>query len=108
MSRPARRTEEQLTLPPFQAHSETSRAAAESMLAKAPSIRERVFMAIMRTKNVGLTDEQIGMHLGIPGNTVRPRRVELEREGRICALKVRRKTDSGRLALVWVVCTHVH
>jgi predicted ArsR family transcriptional regulator len=94
-------TEEQLELP-FQRASKTSKDAARSMLDKAPSVRERVFITIWRTGRMGLTDEEIGDFLGIQGNTVRPRRVELEREGRIVALKIPRKTRSGRLATVWV------
>lgn len=86
---------------PFQRHSPTSQAAATSMKSHAASQRETVYRAI-RTDPDGLTDEQIERATGLLGNTVRPRRVELAREGRICA-KGTRKTSSGRSAVVWVI-----
>lgn len=84
---------------PHQRHSDTSRAAAKSAQGMATKLRGKVLDAI-RSARGGLTDEEISSVTGINPNTVRPRRVELER----LALIFRggtRKTRSGRQAVVW-------
>jgi transcription initiation factor IIE alpha subunit len=88
---------------PFQAHSETSADAAQSMVPKAPNLRHVVYMAIYRATSFdgGLTDEEIVMRTGLNPSTVRPRRVELLRDGRIMAAG-KRPTASGRMAMVWI------
>lgn len=64
----------------------------------APSLRERVFLCI---KNYGpITDEDIATTARIAPNTARPRRLELERAGRIVAAGTT-KTRSGRKAVTW-------
>jgi len=49
----------------------------------------------------GLTDEQGQDILGISGNSYRPMRVALVRKGMMYASDERRKTKSGRNAIVW-------
>lgn len=39
----------------------------------------------------------------MPGNTVRPRRIELEELGFVEDSGARRPTHSGKMAIVWVV-----
>ncbi len=85
------------SLPPHQPLSATSRAAAESVRHLAPTARERVLTALV---DHTLTDEEISHVTGISLNTVRPRRVELVREGRIRKVG-RRPTESGRMADTW-------
>jgi hypothetical protein len=90
-----------IALLPFQIHSPTSIDAAKSMKANAANLREKVFAAISNSP-VGMTDEEACAATGISGNTLRPRRVELQRAGRIVSAGTR-PTSSGRKAVVWTV-----
>jgi hypothetical protein len=87
--------------PPFQLHSATSLAAAKEITPNAANLREKVFAAISNSP-VGMTDEEACAATGISGNTLRPRRVELQRAGRIVSAGTR-PTSSGRKAVVWTV-----
>ena len=91
-----------MTLPAFQAHSATSRAAAIDIQPKAGTLRASVCEAIALAGDAGLTDEQIGQQTRMGGNTVRPRRVELVGQGLVRDSGRRRETSSGRKAVVWV------
>lgn len=84
---------------PAQSHSVTSVAAAASMKPHAGRLRDVVLQAIAAAP---ATDEEIALRTGLAGNTVRPRRVELQRAGLVeeCG---KRKTASGRNAVVWKV-----
>jgi predicted ArsR family transcriptional regulator len=84
---------------PYQAHSETSRGAAQAIAGKAKSLRELVFEALTVKP---MTDEQIATCLNLNPSTARPRRVELQRAGRIREHS-RALTSSGRSAVVWSV-----
>ena len=87
---------------PYQTHSATS---AEAAVRKGPSAsidRERVLLFLRERGEIGATDEQIQNHLGMAGDTERPRRVELLRAGLVKPEGVR-KTRTGRDATVWVV-----
>lgn len=90
--------------------SPTSREAAKSIRPSAKHLRERVYAVIKSCGEYGATDEEIQKALGMEGNTERPRRRELEIEGRISKIRLgpdiysMRVTESGRYATVWV-CT---
>jgi predicted ArsR family transcriptional regulator len=86
-------------VPPYQAHSATSREASKSMVGKTASLREQVFTAL---KFEPMTDEAICQRLGLSPNTARPRRVELVKAGRIAKVG-ENVTASGRKAAVWGV-----
>jgi hypothetical protein len=62
-------------VPPYQAHSATSREAAVSMIPQAGTLRRDVY-EFLRC-NGPATDEEIIASLGLSPNTARPRRVEL-------------------------------
>jgi predicted ArsR family transcriptional regulator len=83
--------------PPFRRHSTTSKTAAAMVAEKTPSQRERVLM-ILGTEP--LTDEGIAVRLGMRENTVRPRRIELLRQGLIVGAGTA-LTSSGRPANLW-------
>ena len=89
-----------VTYAPYQAHSQTSVAAAESIKPDASTLRERVYRCILTCGPI--TDEGIQAALAMDGNTERPRRVELERLRRICQQGTK-KTSKGREAAAWVV-----
>jgi hypothetical protein len=87
---------------PFQAHSATSREAADSKRGTAKSDKSRVF-GLLSGKLAGLTDEEMQRSLQMNPNTQRPRRIELMMEGKIRNSGKTRKTSSGRPAVIWEV-----
>lgn len=89
--------------PPYQAHSATSKAAAEAAEDNAPIARKRVYGAVAETGSFGMTDEEIADTLSMNPSTARPRRVELVRGGILVDSGDQRKTKGGKLATVWVV-----
>ena len=78
---------------------DTSREAAAAVESVTGRDRQRVYAAI-RTSG-GLTDEEIRDRLGMGESTERPRRRELVVSGHIKASGRRRKTRTGRSAIVW-------
>jgi hypothetical protein len=88
---------------PYQAHSETSKAAAASMVKHTPTIRARVLAYIKSRGADGATDSEIQQALGLRDQTEVPRRIELMRTGEIANSGKQRKTASGRNAVVWVL-----
>lgn len=85
---------------PYQAHSGTSREAASAIKGKSARLRELVLTELRRQP---ATDEELANLLTLSGNTCRPRRVELVELGIVEDSGNRRKTASGRNAVVWRV-----
>jgi hypothetical protein len=81
-------------------NTDTSREAAESMKPHAATIRSRV-LATITAFGIGVSDQQLATLMDLPENTVRPRRVELERAGLI-RHEGYTTTASGRRARCWV------
>jgi hypothetical protein len=79
----------------------TSRDAAQTIAPTAATLRQRVLDAIIDAGQAGLTDDEIQAHLGMPGNTERPRRRELEDAGRITNMGTRLNWR-GNLCRVWI------
>lgn len=97
-------TQQQSAPPLFRtSHPETSKLAAESMRDSASTLRAKVFAFITGQGEAGATDEQIQLALDMNPSTERPRRVELVRAGSVRDSGDRRKTASGRAAIVWEV-----
>ena len=88
--------------PPAQAHSATSKAAADGIKLLAAGLRGRVLSFIDGRGAEGATDEEIAQGTGLNPSTARPRRVELATRGLIVK-EGTRKTASGRAADVWKV-----
>ena len=86
---------------PFVRHSATSKAAAESVV-NAGTLRAEVLSYIQCREEHGATDEEIQVALRLSGNTVRPRRGELQKAGHVIDSGKTRATQSGRQAVVWV------
>ena len=91
--------------PPAVRLSETSRSAAGEIRRVTRSLRETVLRWFIARGTHGGTDSELETALAIPGNTVRPRRVELCRLGLLVDSGRRRPTSSGRRAVVWQVNT---
>lgn len=80
---------------------DTSRAAADQITSNTGKLRAQALAWITDAGDDGLTDEQGIARSGMAANTWRPRRVELVQSGRVVDSGARRRTRSGRLAVVW-------
>lgn len=90
------------TTPPYQAHSETSRRAAERIAPLAHTMRGQVLSYLKACGADGATDEEMQLRMPMPANTQRPRRIELVADGFVQSNGQTRATRSGDHALVWV------
>ena len=86
---------------PFQKHSATSRAAAESVV-NADSLEGLVLAFIQERGDEGATDLEAQAALKLDGSTQRPRRRKLEQLGLVFDSGRTRATLSGRQAVVWI------
>jgi|GEM_PF-632815 len=104
-SRPSQRTEEPYDLyngiPPHQAGSDTSRDAAEAIEPDVSSLRGKVLSYIRSRGREGATDKEIQAALNMSVSTEVPRRRELVLKGLVADSGWRRKTKTGRPAVVW-------
>lgn len=82
---------------------ETQRLAAISVYAKSGTQRRQVLDLIAASSDRGRTDEELESILRGRHQAVSARRNELVRDGWIVDSGRRRKTTSGRLAVVWVL-----
>ena len=89
--------------PPFQAHSETSRSAAERVSAPRRQLRIELLDYLRSRGATGATDEELQVGIPMPANTERPRRVECMDEGLVIDSRKKRKGSSGRKAVVWLL-----
>ena len=92
--------EDALAGPPAQRLSDTSVAAAQSIQPHRARALDKVLAAIATWGPI--TDEELSIRLGMNPSTVRPRRVELQRAGKIAQHPLTRPTLSGRRAAAWV------
>jgi hypothetical protein len=77
------------------------------MKGAAHTLRQRVFLFILECDHKGATLEEIEEGMALAGNTVRPRRVELEERSLVAPSGFTRPTKSGRQAIVWIVPTSI-
>jgi hypothetical protein len=87
--------------PPHQTHSDTSREAAARIKYRLGKLHYAILKYLYL---YNATDEEMQNELGMPANTQRPRRRELELMGYVVDSGDRHMTKSGRMAVVW---THV-
>ena len=87
---------------PFVKGSETSEAAAKSMQGRSTTDRYRVLDFLISRGVDGATDEEIQNGLPLNPSTQRPRRVGLVNQYKVRDSGVRRPTESGRSAPVWI------
>ncbi len=90
---------------PYQRHSATSREAAELAVPLSGKYRLKVLLHLQSRGEEGSTDEEMQLALEMNPSTQRPRRGELVTKGLVRDSGVRRKTRTGRAAVVWVVTT---
>lgn len=79
----------------------TSIAAAQKVLPKTGSLRRKVYEYILNQGLRGATDQEIEKALHIEGNTVRPTRISLIKDGFIKDTGSTRKNQHGNECIVW-------
>jgi len=79
---------------------DTSRAAADAIVGRSATLRER---ALARIDHGAATADEVALLLGESVLAIRPRVTELARMGLIVDTGARRKNASGRAAIVWMV-----
>jgi len=79
----------------------TSIAAAQKVLPKTGSLRMKVYEFILNQGLRGVTDQEIEHTLGIDGNTVRPTRISLVKDGYIMDTGTTRKNNHDNDCIVW-------
>ncbi len=89
--------------PPFAAGSPTSIAAAAAIESRAETLRVKLLLALREAGECGLTDQEMQRALNMDPSTQRPRRGELVKDGKVIDSGLRRRTASGRQAVVWRV-----
>lgn len=87
---------------PYAYGSATSEAAARSIAQHMPELRLRVWCAVELAGWAGITAEELEAVCDMPGNTVRPRLVELREDGLVMDSGRTRRTESGRSATIYV------
>jgi len=91
---------------PFQKHSQTSIDAATDMRGCAPTKRKQVLHSIANAGARGVTDDEVQVMLNMNPSTQRPRRIELVERGLVVDSGGKRRTRSGRFAVVWRAVEH--
>lgn len=86
---------------PFVKNSVTSKASAKQIDPKTGVLRLQV-LGFISSCLLGATDEEIQIGLKMNPSTQRPRRVELVARGHVEDSGKKRKTSSGRKAVVWI------
>lgn len=82
---------------------DTSRQASQDIKDATASLRDRVFREIKDAHVVGATDDELEKVLDMRHQTCSARRRELVLLGYIVDSGRRRRTRSGRSAIVWIV-----
>jgi hypothetical protein len=79
----------------------TSRQAAEQVLPRTGTLRRQVYEYFVRRGLNGATDEEAQANLNIDGNTMRPTRGSLVKDGYLIDTGVTRKNAKGHDCIVW-------
>lgn len=89
---------------PYVKGSKTSKAAAQQMEDEGElgKLRAKVLAHLRKKGKKGATDEEMQDALGMNPSTQRPRRIELVDRGLAADSGQKRKTRSGRNAVVWI------
>jgi hypothetical protein len=86
--------------PGYQAHSETSREAAEKL--SADTLRQAVLDDIALHERQGRTGDELAEHFTTAPGTISARLIELERAGKVIKTAQKRRTTARRQAFVYV------
>lgn len=86
---------------PYQRHSATSKAAAKSLKPSKVDLDRWEIMDSLKRHPNGLTDDALQGITSLPGDSERPRRISLLKDGLIYDSGRKERTRSGKLAVVW-------
>jgi hypothetical protein len=81
--------------------SNTSRIAAEGVYPKSGSIRLSVYEYLIRQGLKGATDQEMQSNLNLSGDTIRPTRMTLLKDGFIIDSGETRNNSNGNPCVVW-------
>ena len=87
---------------PYVKGSETSKAAADSMITAATGIKHRIYNHLLALGEHGATDDEVEVALDLTHQTASSRRRNLELVGAVRKTTDKRRTRSGREAFVYV------
>jgi hypothetical protein len=90
-------------IPPHEAGSDTSAEAARSILGGIGRLQALVLEVLVARGNIGATDDELEVRLGLKHQTVSARRRELVLKGLARNSGSTRPTRSGRPAAVWIL-----
>lgn len=90
---------------PYAPGSDTSREAAETGRTNAAKWRAKVAAMFAVNSSDGYTADELASWFAVPANTIAPRITSLQQAGEIVDSGKRRKTRSGKSAVVWVSAT---
>ena len=79
----------------------TSLAAADFIYGRTGSIRRTIYEHLSRKGMVGATDQEMEKELNIEGNSLRPSRLTLEKDGLIMDTQTTRPNRKGHQCVVW-------
>jgi hypothetical protein len=91
---------------PYQRHSATSKAAAKALKPSKVEQDRALILSALKIISEGMTDDLIQSVTCLPGDSERPRRISLLKDGLICDSGRKALTRSGKLAVVWVAREH--
>jgi hypothetical protein len=83
----------------------TSLAAFNKALPERESKRGRVYQHIVDKQEYGATDQELQTVLNMPGDTLRPTRLSLLKDGLIYDSGKTRQNHNGNECIVWVSST---
>ena len=81
----------------------TSQAAAEKALSKSGGWRPQLYFYLQDCGFDGATDQELQKHFNKSGDTIRPTRVTLVRDGLIMDSGRTRTNESGNECIIWIV-----
>ena len=81
----------------------TSIAAMEKVAPKRESMKGRVYQYLIDRQERGATDQEMQSALNIPGDSLRPIRISLFKDGWIHDSGHTRQNPNGNECIVWVV-----
>lgn len=84
----------------------TSEYAADLAKEFKPRVMDEIKAYLLTRKELGATDQELEHAIGRPGNTLRPSRVDLVKEGVVIDSGKWRLTLSKRPAKVWILAAY--
>jgi CRP-like cAMP-binding protein len=85
---------------------QTSNEAAAAIEPFSQRQRDILYAYVCDQYMLGTTNQEAEEALGMPAQTITPRMLELRKEGLVVDSGMKRKTRSGRRAIVWIDARH--